>query len=76
MSKKTIGLGSNSKACTAGATLSREGARLLGELGQPGRYAILDPTDDGALILRCARDGISLGGGRFRTGGGRGAPPA
>ncbi len=55
------------RPCTVGATLSREGARLLGELGPPGRYAILDPTDHGALILRCARDGISLGGGRFRT---------
>jgi hypothetical protein len=47
------------------AELSREGARLLRELGEPGRYVALDPTDEGSLILRCARDGVSLGGGRF-----------
>jgi hypothetical protein len=52
------------------AELSREGARLLRELGEPGRYVALDPTDEGSLILRCARDGVSLGGGVSRS-----APP-
>jgi hypothetical protein len=49
----------------AGAALSREGIRLLRDLGEPGRYAALDPTNDGSVILRCARAGVSLGGGRF-----------
>jgi hypothetical protein len=43
------------------AELSREGARLLRELGEPGRYVALDPTDEGSLILRCARDGVEEG---------------
>jgi uncharacterized protein YjhX (UPF0386 family) len=66
MSRKTIGLSHISPGTTSGVPLSREGVRLLAELRQPGRYAILDPTDDDALILRCARAGVSLGGGRFQ----------
>jgi hypothetical protein len=50
------------------AALSAESSRLLCELGYAGRYATLDPTSDNGLILRCARAGVSLGGGRFPRG--------
>jgi hypothetical protein len=33
-------------------------------LGEPGAYAVSDPTEDGALILRAESAGVSLGGGR------------
>jgi uncharacterized protein YjhX (UPF0386 family) len=63
---KSIRSNQISTAFSAGAAaLSRESARLLSGPAQPGRYATLDPTNEGALILRCARDGVSLGGGSF-----------
>ena len=65
MTSKTIRVEQNSKALSAGAALSHEGARLLRELAVPGRYTMLDPTAEDSLILRCARAGVSLGGGRF-----------
>lgn len=45
--------------------LTRSAERLLRQLAEPGRYAVTDPTDEAFVILRCARDGVSLGGGRF-----------
>lgn len=41
-------------------------ARLLAGLARAGSYAVADPTAPGSVILRCARGGVSLGGGRFR----------
>ncbi|HEX8167320.1 MAG TPA: DUF6456 domain-containing protein [Beijerinckiaceae bacterium] len=50
----------------AGEGLSREAARLLRALADPGAYALADPFREGTLILRRARGGgVSLGGGRF-----------
>jgi hypothetical protein len=48
-----------------GEGLSREAARLLRELASPGAYAVADPIEEGMLLLRCERNGMSLGGGRF-----------
>lgn len=48
-----------------GAALSRQAERLLRQLAEPANYAVSDPTDDASVIVRCARDGVSLGGGRF-----------
>jgi Domain of unknown function (DUF6456) len=57
----------NLKTLALGAALSAESGRLLRELAEPGRYATMDPTADESLILRCARDGVSLGAGRFSS---------
>ena len=46
---------------------STAAARLLGGLAANGSYAVADPTAPGSVILRCARAGVSLGGGRFRA---------
>lgn len=46
-------------------SLSRQASRLLTALGEPGAYAIHDPLDDGALIVRRGGRGISVGGGRY-----------
>lgn len=47
-----------------GVRMSREAVRLLTSLGAAGAYAISDPTEEGALILRAERAGVSLGKGR------------
>jgi hypothetical protein len=49
----------------AGDVLSREAARLLWGLAEPGAYAAADPVEEGMLVLRRERAGVSLGGGRF-----------
>lgn len=45
--------------------LSRSAVRLLKALAGAGAYAMSDSIDEGAVILRAARDGVSVGGGRF-----------
>jgi len=42
-------------------------ARLLAGLATNGSYAVADPTASGSVILRSARAGVSLGGGRFKA---------
>jgi hypothetical protein len=46
---------------------STAAARLLAGLATNGSYAVADPTAPGSVILRCARAGVSLGAGRFKT---------
>ena len=55
------------QGCRAGAgeLLSREATRLMSGLAEPGAYATADPLEEGALVLRRERAGVSLGGGRF-----------
>jgi hypothetical protein len=45
---------------------STAAARLLAGLATNGSYAVADPTASGSVILRSARAGVSLGGGRFK----------
>ncbi|HVL71414.1 MAG TPA: DUF6456 domain-containing protein [Beijerinckiaceae bacterium] len=45
--------------------VSREGSRLLALLGEAGAYAMTDPLDGRAIIVRRERDGVSVGAGRF-----------
>jgi hypothetical protein len=58
------------ETAAAGRDLSREAARLLRALANPGAYVVADPTEEGMLLLRCAGAGVSLGGGRFRASAG------
>jgi hypothetical protein len=55
------------QGCRAGVgeLLSREATRLMSGLAEPGAYAAADPLEEGALVLRRERAGVSLGGGRF-----------
>lgn len=46
---------------------SSAAARLLAGLATNGSYAVADPTASGSVILRSARAGVSLGGGRFKA---------
>ena len=46
---------------------STAAARLLAGLATNGSYAVADPTAPGSVILRSARAGVSLGGGRFKA---------
>jgi len=39
--------------------------RLLAALAEEGAYGLCDPTDDGMLVVRKLRNGISVGAGRF-----------
>jgi Domain of unknown function (DUF6456) len=48
-----------------GGPLTKATERLLAAL-VAGEEALADPTDQGAIILRKSRSGISVGGGRFR----------
>jgi hypothetical protein len=50
---------------TAGDSLSRETARLLGMLGQAETRAFVDPTDGSSVLIHRRRSGISVGAGRF-----------
>ena len=45
--------------------LSREAQRLLRALGAEDSYAVADPFDDGQIILRTSREGVSIAGGVF-----------
>jgi hypothetical protein len=45
--------------------LAREAQRLLAALGEPEAYALADPTDEGMLLVRKVRAGVSVGAGRF-----------
>src|SRR4051794_27091066 len=49
---------------------SKEALRLLKVLGGDGAYAVSDPTAPGGLIVRAARAGLSVGGGRFEAAAG------
>ena len=46
---------------------STAAARLLAGIATAGSYAVADPTAAGSVILRSARAGVSLGGGRFKA---------
>jgi len=48
--------------------VTRAAGRLLAALAEEGAYALPDPTDEGTLVLRRHRAGVSLGGGRFPAG--------
>lgn len=45
--------------------VTRGAGRLLAALAEAGVYALPDLTDEGTLVLRRERAGVSLGGGRF-----------
>jgi hypothetical protein len=48
-----------------GGPLTKAAERLLAALCATGAEGIVDPTDEGMLILRQSRSGISVGAGRF-----------
>src|SRR3954447_6629320 len=49
---------------------SKEALRLLKLLDREGAYALPDPTAPAGLIVRAARAGLSVGGGRFEAAAG------
>jgi hypothetical protein len=53
------------RALCGGGPLTKAADRLLAAL-VAGEEALVDPTDDKAVIVRRSRSGISVGGGRFR----------
>lgn len=46
-------------------SLSQDARRLLSVLSQPETRALIDPTDEGSVIVHRKRSGISVGAGRF-----------
>lgn len=50
---------------SAADSLSGEARRLLGILTQPETRVLIDPTDEGSIIVHRKRGGISIGAGRF-----------
>jgi hypothetical protein len=48
-----------------GAVLHPEAAHLASCLSRPGAEALIDPTEDGMVIVRHLRGGVSIGAGRF-----------
>lgn len=48
---------------TAAEPISKQALRLLSALSAAGAYAIVDPTQEGMVLLRANRDGVSLGAG-------------
>lgn len=51
--------------------LDREAGRLLTLLGTRGTYAVADPIEEDALIVRSGGSGVSVGAGRFPAQAGR-----
>ncbi|MBB3018637.1 hypothetical protein FHR70_001691 [Microvirga lupini] len=49
----------------AGDSLTREAKRMLGVLGQPETWALIDPTDPSSVLIHRRRGGVSVGAGRF-----------
>ncbi len=45
--------------------LPKEAMRLLASLGQPEARAVMDPTDEGSVILHRKHAGVSIGAGRY-----------
>jgi hypothetical protein len=62
--------GSAAGVAAAGGVLDPEAARLLAAMGSGDARARPDPLDADVLILRRARGGVSLGGGRYRRAAG------
>src|ERR671912_455647 len=52
-------------ASRGGETLPRAAGRLLAALASPEAFAVPDPTEPGAVIVRSVRNGVSLGAGGF-----------
>jgi hypothetical protein len=48
-----------------GAPIQEEAARLASSLARPDAEAFVDPTEDGMVIVRHVRGGVSIGAGRF-----------
>jgi hypothetical protein len=47
------------------ARAAKTSGRLLAALAEAGAYGLCDPTDDGMLVVRKLRNGVSVGAGRF-----------
>src|SRR5690349_1839476 len=52
-------------APTLGEPLSREASRLLSALAGPETEALLDPTEDGFVMVRRRQGKVTVGAGRF-----------
>lgn len=48
---------------TAAEPVSKQALRLLSALNAAGAYAVVDPTQNGMVLVRANRDGVSLGAG-------------
>ncbi|WP_246504912.1 DUF6456 domain-containing protein [Microvirga antarctica] len=61
-------IGSHEQAPAGGRPsggLSPAALRLLASLGKPDAFALVDPSDEGCVILRGAKAAVSLSAGRF-----------
>jgi len=59
---------SASRAEAPAADLPMQTLRLLSALGAAGAYAVADPTQDGMVLVRADRDGVSVGAGLYSIG--------